>query len=252
MLKTVGLTKVFAAAGGEKFTALEDINLEFLPGSYNVIVGGNGSGKSTFLNLLAGSLKCETGKILLNDREIQKLPDFKRAEFISRIFQDPSAGTAPELTIAENFRLAAIRNKTKGLKTGINAGFKDRVRASLKSLDLGLEENPDKPVEQLSGGQRQAITLLMATLVKPDILLMDEPTAALDPKSARLVMELADEIIRENNITAFLVTHQMHEAVRFGDRLIQLHKGKVIRDMGVEEKSKQEPFEMMKWFQQGY
>ncbi|TVR79131.1 MAG: ATP-binding cassette domain-containing protein [Saprospirales bacterium] len=252
MLKIQRLSKTFTTAGGEQFKALDKIDLEIPAGSFTVVIGGNGSGKSTLLNLIAGNLKCDEGKIILNNREIQKWPDYKRARFLSRIFQDPTAGTAPDLKIVENFRLAAIRAKRKGLGIGIDREFREQVRRALKKLDLGLENKIDQQVEQLSGGQRQAITLLMASWENPEILLMDEPTAALDPKSARLVMELADEIIRRNNITAFLVTHQMHEAKRFGDRLIQLERGKIVRDIGSERKKELDPLDMMKWFQQGF
>ncbi len=250
MLEINGISKKFYSGAGEKTTALRDVNLHLEKGSYTVIVGGNGSGKSTLLNLIAGNLDCDEGEILLDGRTIHKLPDYRRAKWVSRIFQDPAAGTAPDLTLAENFRLAAVRKNRKGLKLGINQSFRREVAARLEQLELGLEKKLDNPVSQLSGGQRQAATLLMATFVKPDILLMDEPSAALDPKSARIVMQLAADIISEQDLTAFLVTHQMTEAVKYGERLLQFRDGRVIKDLDARAKGKLEPGDLLKWFQQ--
>jgi len=248
MLEIKNVSKVFDQGSGNKLHALDQVNLTFSEGSFNVIVGGNGSGKSTLLNLIGGSLGCDEGTILWRGRPVHKKKDFQRASFIGRIFQDPSAGTAPDLSLLENFRLAALRSKKKSLKVAIGKKFRRLVKRQLEVLGLGLENQLDKPAGQLSGGQRQAMTLIMATVDPPDILLMDEPTAALDPKSAKLVMALADSIIRENKLLALLVTHQMKEAVDYGDRLIQFHKGRVVRDLNEREKSAYKPLEIMEWF----
>jgi putative tryptophan/tyrosine transport system ATP-binding protein len=248
MVEIKNVSKVFDQGSGNKLHALDQVNLTFSEGSFNVIVGGNGSGKSTLLNLIGGSLGCDEGTILWRGRPVHKKKDFQRASFIGRIFQDPSAGTAPDLSLLENFRLAALRSKKKSLKVAIGKKFRRLVKRQLEVLGLGLENQLDKPAGQLSGGQRQAMTLIMATVDPPDILLMDEPTAALDPKSAKLVMALADSIIRENKLLALLVTHQMKEAVDYGDRLIQFHKGRVVRDLNEREKSAYKPLEIMEWF----
>ncbi len=248
MLEIKNVSKVFDHGSENKLHALDQVNLTFSEGSFNVIVGGNGSGKSTLLNLIGGNLGCDEGAILWRGKPVHKKKDFQRASFIGRIFQDPAAGTAPDLSLLENFRLAALRSKKKSLKVAIGKKFRRLVKRQLEVLGLGLENQLDKPAGQLSGGQRQAMTLIMATLDPPDILLMDEPTAALDPKSAKLVMALADTIIRENKLLALLVTHQMKEAVDYGDRLIQFHKGRVVRDLNEREKSAYKPLEIMEWF----
>ena len=248
MLEIKNVSKVFDHGSENKLHALDQVNLTFNEGSFNVIVGGNGSGKSTLLNLIGGNLGCDEGAILLRGKPVHKKKDFQRASFIGRIFQDPAAGTAPDLSLLENFRLAALRSKKKSLKVGIGNKFRRLVKRQLEVLGLGLENQLDKPAGQLSGGQRQAMTLIMATVDPPDILLMDEPTAALDPKSAKLVMALADTIIRENKLLALLVTHQMKEAIDYGDRLIQFHKGRVVRDLNEREKSAYKPLEIMEWF----
>ena len=248
MLEIKNVSKIFDDGSGSKLAALDQVNLTFKKGSFNVIVGGNGSGKSTLLNVIGGNLSCDKGQILWRGRSVHKKKDFQRASFIGRIFQDPAAGTAPDLSLLENFRLAALRSKKKSLKVGLGKEFSSFVKEKLKVLGLGLENQLNKSAGQLSGGQRQAMTLIMATVDPPDILLMDEPTAALDPKSAKLVMALADTIIRENKLLALLVTHQMKEAIDYGDRLIQFHKGKVMRDLNEREKSAYKPLEIMEWF----
>jgi putative tryptophan/tyrosine transport system ATP-binding protein len=250
MLEIRGVSKYFSGGGSEKVTALSDINLTFQENSYNVVVGGNGSGKSTLLNLIAGTLSCDQGSILLNYRPIHKKADYKRAMWVSRIFQEPSAGTAPDLSLVENFRLAALRKKRKGLRVGIDRAFRVEVAERLKKLDLGLEKKLDSSVSQLSGGQRQAATLLMATYEAPDVLLMDEPSAALDPKSAQIVMQLADDIVKELKPIAILVTHQMAEAVKYGDRLLQFRYGRVVKDLDSMEKSELKATDLLNWFQE--
>lgn len=248
MLKIIDVQKYFTDGTGHSFQALKNINLEFPKGSFTVLVGGNGSGKSTLLNLIAGNISCDHGKVLLDNQPIHNLSDYQRARFLSRMFQDPSAGTAGDLTILENFRLAALRRKRKGLNVGINSSFKREVQQQLSKLGLGLEDKVDNLISQLSGGQRQAITLLMATFDPPQLFLLDEPTAALDPKAAELLIKLADQTIRAHPLTAIMVTHNMREAMQYGDRLIQLHQGEIRRDLSPSQKSRLDPLEVMQWF----
>ena len=248
MLSVKNLSKSFSIGGNQSFKALDNIDLTLENESFNILIGGNGSGKSTLLNLIAGTIFPETGDILIGGKSIVKKPDYNRAAVIARIFQDPGAGTAPDLTVLENFRMAALRKKSKGLRLGLGKAFQDEVAERLSSLSMGLENKLYTQAHQLSGGQRQAMALLMATFDPPEILLLDEPTAALDPKSATKIMQLADQIIREKSITALLVTHHMKEAVDYGDRLIQLHHGRIRRDLDRGEKSVLKPSEIMEWF----
>ncbi|TVR76416.1 MAG: ATP-binding cassette domain-containing protein [Chitinophagaceae bacterium] len=250
MLELKNVYKTFDDGSGMTFNALEDINLHFKKGTFTTIIGGNGSGKSTLLNVIAGNLSCEKGEILLKNKKINHLSDYKRAAFISRIFQDPLSGTAPGLTIIENMRLAALRNKSKGLKLGINSSFKSIIKEKISQLGLGLENNLNQPVSNLSGGQRQALTLVMATIELPEVILLDEPTAALDPKAAGLIMKIAAEIIQKEQLTAILVTHNMQEAIQYGDRLLHIHHGKIKRDLDAQEKSTLKPLELISWFQE--
>ncbi len=251
MLSIRNLSKSFGQESGERIIALDNVSLEFPRGSFTTIIGGNGSGKSTLLNCIGGNESGDTGNIFLNGRRIDQLPDYHRASFMSRLFQNPSAGTAPDMSIAENFRIASLRRQTRGLRMGIDKAFRLKVSNHLEKLGLDLEKNLEQPVGQLSGGQRQALSLIMAIFDPPQILLLDEPTAALDPKSSNLVLQMANELIKEHELTCLFVTHNMQDALSYGDRLIQLHRGKIRRDLSLKEASVLSPLDLMTWFLEG-
>ena len=248
MIELKNISKSFGSGTIHEIRALQPLSLELKDGEFVVLIGSNGSGKSTLFNLLAGSVKSDTGSILINGKDITHLPDHKRSRYISRIFQNPLSGTAPELSILENFRLASLRTQKKGMSVGSNKLFKKEVKEQVASLNLGLEDKIDQPMGTLSGGQRQALTLLMATMDRTDILLMDEPTAALDPGTSALLMELASKIAHEKGLTTLLITHQVKEVLKYGDRLIQLKSGKIRRDLNTAQKRELEVNEVMSWF----
>ncbi|HMQ08570.1 MAG TPA: ATP-binding cassette domain-containing protein [Saprospiraceae bacterium] len=248
MLQIHDISKRFSQGTGEQITALDNFSLEVPEGSFITIIGGNGSGKSTLLNCIAGSIFQDSGTIWLAGSKIDHLPDYKRAVFISRIFQNPLAGTAPDMSIVENFRIASLRKKRRRMSLGIGKNFRNEVAERLSPLGLGLENKLDQPVGQLSGGQRQALSLLMAIFDPPSLLLLDEPTAALDPKSSRLVLQLADRLIHEYGLTCLFITHNMADAIHYGDRLLQIHRGKLKRDIRGKEKYDYTPIDLMGWF----
>ena len=216
--------------------ALCDINLHLNPGDFVTIIGGNGAGKSTTLNAIAGVWHIDSGEILIDGVDVSKLPEHKRAKYLGRVFQDPMMGTAAPMEIQENLAIAARRGQRRTLKWSITKREKEEFHELLKMLDLGLEDRMTAKVGLLSGGQRQALTLLMATLQKPKILLLDEHTAALDPKTAAKVLEISDRLIAENNLTAMMVTHNMKDAIAHGNRLIMMNEGQIIFDVSGEEK----------------
>jgi putative ABC transport system ATP-binding protein len=224
------LEKSFHTHTALEVKAIRGINLELEDGTFTIVIGSNGSGKSTLLNLLAGTILPDSGTIKLGDTSIERLPEHARSKYIGRIFQNPVLGTAPDMSLIDNMRLAALRTGSKKLRMGVTAGFRKEVKARLVSLDMNLENRLDQPMSSFSGGQRQAISLLMATYDRLDLLLLDEPTAALDPKSAESVMNLANQIICERKLTALLVTHDLRHCNRFGDRIIQLDNGEIKRD----------------------
>lgn len=248
MLHLQHITKVFNAGKATEVVAVGDVTLRLDAGSYTVIVGANGSGKSTLLNLIAGSSYPDKGKVLLGNREIHRLPDYKRSQWIARVFQNPLMGTAASLSILDNFRMAALRRSPKRMKLGTDYGFRKLVHDNVSALGMGLEYKLAQPMGTLSGGQRQALTLLMTVMAGVDVLLLDEPSAALDPRSAREVMELANRIVREYRLTALLVTHNISEALRYGSRLIQMENGKIIRDYDQSAKSALQQAEVASWF----
>lgn len=209
---------------------INNLNVEFKPESFTIIVGANGSGKSTLLNTIAGSVFCKKGSIIIDGEDVTSLPDYKRSNWIARVFQNPLQGTAPNLTILENCRLAALRTQNKLLKIGLNKSFELYIKDQLKILELGLENKLNTLVGNLSGGQRQALTLIMSVLDNCKILLLDEPTAALDPKTAHSIMQLADKLVAKHKLTAIMVTHNLKDANAFGNRIIQLQQGEIIRD----------------------
>ena len=216
--------------------ALCDINLHLNPGDFVTIIGGNGAGKSTTLNAIAGVWHIDSGEILIDGVDVSKLPEHKRAKYLGRVFQDPMMGTAAPMEIQENLAIAARRGQRRTLSWSITKREKEEFHELLKMLDLGLEDRMTAKVGLLSGGQRQALTLLMATLQKPKILLLDEHTAALDPKTAAKVLEISDRLISENNLTAMMVTHNMKDAIAHGNRLIMMNEGQIIFDVSGEEK----------------
>ena len=237
MLKIEHLKKSFNIGTVNEKQVFTDLNLTVNDGDFITIIGSNGAGKSTMLNAIAGSIVPDAGSIILNGTDITKMSDVKRAKFIGRVFQDPMMGTAPNMWIEENLALAFRRGTKHGLKWGMPKGEELALyKEQLSDLGLGLEDRLDSKVGLLSGGQRQAITLLMATVKKPELLLLDEHTAALDPKTAAKVLELSDKVVKENNLTALMVTHNMQNAIDYGNRLIMMHNGSVIFDVKGEEK----------------
>ena len=236
MLEIRNVHKTFNLGTINEKHALNGVNLKLDAGDFVTVIGGNGAGKSTVLNAVAGTWPVDEGSILIDGVDVTGLPEFKRAAFLGRVFQDPMTGTTATMQIDENLALAARRGQRRGLSWGITKKEKERYHELLKELDLGLEDRMTSKVGLLSGGQRQAVTLLMASLQKPKLLLLDEHTAALDPKTAAKVLTLTDKIIKENNLTAMMVTHNMRDAIAHGNRLIMMHEGKVILNIAGEEK----------------
>lgn len=238
MLEIKEIWKTFHAGTVNEKQALRGISLTLEDGDFCTVIGGNGAGKSTMLNAVAGTFPVDSGTISIGGTDVTRLPEFKRAKFIGRVFQDPMMGTAPTMQIVENLALAARRGQPRGLKWGLSKAEKDRYQELLHGLDLGLEDRLTSKVGLLSGGQRQALTLLMASLQKPKLLLLDEHTAALDPKTAAKVLELSDRIVAENHLTTMMVTHNMKDAIAHGNRLIMLYNGRIVIDVSGEEKKK--------------
>lgn len=235
-LEIKDIHKTFNPGTINEKVALNGVNLQLEEGDFVTIIGGNGAGKSTTLNAIAGTWSVDSGAIIIGGNNITALPEHKRARFLGRVFQDPMTGTAATMSIEENMAIAARRGKKRTLKWGVTKAEREYFREKLKELDLGLEERLTSKVGLLSGGQRQAVTLLMASLQKPELLLLDEHTAALDPKTAAKVLALSDKIIAENHLTAMMVTHNMKDAIVHGNRLIMMHEGKIIYDVRGEEK----------------
>ncbi len=237
MLEIKNLYKTFNAGTVNEKVVLRGINLTVEDGDFITIIGSNGAGKSTLLNSISGTIYPDMGNVILNDKDITYMPENKRAKFIGRVFQDPMMGTAKDMWIEENLALAYRRAKPLGLKWGMAVKEEKEIfREQLKRLNLGLEDRLRTKVGLLSGGQRQAVTLLMATVKRPEVLLLDEHTAALDPKTAQTVLELSNNIIKENKLTALMVTHNMQNAIDYGNRLIMMHNGNIILDIKGEEK----------------
>lgn len=236
MLQINNIYKTFNIGTINEKHALNGINLHLNKGDFVTVIGGNGAGKSTMLNAISGVWPVDEGQIIIDGVNVTKLPEYKRASFLGRVFQDPMIGTAANMEIQENLALALRRGQTRTLKWNITAKERENYRELLKTLDLGLEDRLTNKVGLLSGGQRQALTLLMATLTRPKLLLLDEHTAALDPKTAAKVLEISDRIIAEQELTALMVTHNMRDAIAHGNRLIMLKDGKVILDIAGEEK----------------
>lgn len=238
MLEIRNVEKTFNPGTINEKKALNGINLHLNEGDFVTVIGGNGAGKSTMLNMVAGVYPVDCGNIIIDGTDVTHLPEYKRAKYLGRVFQDPMTGTAADMQIEENLALAARRGKTRFLRPGITAKERKEYKELLKILDLGLEERLTAKVGLLSGGQRQALTLLMATLKKPKVLLLDEHTAALDPKTAKKVLDITEEIVTKNNLTTIMITHNMADAIAVGNRLIMMNNGKIIFDVSGEEKKK--------------
>ena len=238
MLKIENGLKEFNLTGHaeDKRTAMDHLNLEIEEGEWVTIIGGNGSGKSTLMNVISGVHQLDSGNVYIDGIDVTKLPEHKRAQYLGRVFQDPNMGTAGMISIEENMSIASRRMKKQTLKWGFHKEEREKYRKMIASLNLGLEDRLLQKVGLLSGGQRQAITLLMATLQTPKILLLDEHTAALDPKTARIVLEITEEIVTKNKLTTLMITHNMKDAIKYGDRLIMMYGGKIIYDVKGEEK----------------
>ena len=236
MLKITNLQKTFNPGTVNAKTALDGLDLHLKDGDFVTVIGGNGAGKSTLLNAIAGVWKPDFGTIEIDGVDVTNMPEHKRAQFLGRVFQDPMKGTAPDMEIAENLSIASKRGIKRRFVRGVRKSDREYYRELLKTLDLGLEDRLSTKVGLLSGGQRQAVTLLMASLNKPKLLLLDEHTAALDPKTAAKVLELTDKIVTENKLTTLMITHNMKDAITHGNRLIMMHEGRIIIDVEGEEK----------------
>ena len=250
MLRVENVWKTFNAGTVNEKTALSGLNLHLNEGDFVTVIGGNGAGKSTMLNAVAGVWPVDEGKIFIDNVDVTKLPEHKRAAYLGRVFQDPMTGTAAGMQIEENMALAARRGATRFLKPGITQKEREYYKERLSALGLGLEDRLTSKVGLLSGGQRQALTLLMATLKKPRLLLLDEHTAALDPKTAAKVLEATDRIVGEDNLTTLMITHNMKDAIAHGNRLIMMYEGHVIYDVAGEEKKKLKVSDLLTKFEE--
>ena len=249
MLKITHISKTFNAGTITEKKALHDINLTIEDGDFITVIGGNGAGKSTLLNLIAGVHTCDTGSIELNGTDLTDMPEYKRAKYLGRVFQDPMLGTAGNMEIEENLAMALRRGKRRTLGWGIQHKERELYREKLALLDLGLENRLKSKVGLLSGGQRQGLTLLMATLQKPELLLLDEHTAALDPKTAQKVLDLTQQFVEKDRLTTFMVTHNMRHAIQYGNRLIMMLEGNVVFDVRGDEKKSLKVEDLMQKFQ---
>ena len=250
MLEIKNVHKTFNKGTINEKKALNGVDLKLQPGDFVTVIGGNGAGKSTMLNMIAGVYPIDQGTILLDGKDISDLPEYKRAYMLGRVFQDPMMGTAAGMEIQENMAMAYRRGKRRGLSWGITKKEKKMFKEKLATLDLGLEERMTSKVGLLSGGQRQALTLLMATLKKPSLLLLDEHTAALDPKTAKKVLDLTEKNVAKDNLTTLMVTHNMQDAINIGNRLIMMNEGRVIYDVSGQEKKNLKVPDLLKKFEE--
>lgn len=238
MLEIRNIRKTFHPGTVNEKIALDGVSLTLETGQFVTVIGGNGAGKSTMLNAVAGTLSVDSGAIILDGVDITHMPEYRRAKYLGRVFQDPMMGTAGDMWIEENLALAAMRGKRRGFRWGVKKEDREIFRQQLATLELGLEDRLTVKTRLLSGGQRQALTLLMAALEKPKLLLLDEHTAALDPRTAAKVLEISDRIVAENHLTTLMVTHNMRDAIAHGDRLIMMDGGRIVLDISGEEKKK--------------
>jgi len=238
MLEIKNITKTFFPGTVNEKVALNNVSLTLNDGDFVTIIGGNGAGKSTMLNIIAGAYPVDSGSIAIDGEDVTRLPEYKRATYIGRVFQDPRMGTASDMWVEENMSIADSRGHRRGIRWAITSRDRERYKKELALLDLGLENRLTTKMGLLSGGQRQAITLLMAAMKRPKLLLLDEHTAALDPKTAAKVLEITEKLISENKLTALMVTHNMKDAITYGNRLIMMNAGKIVIDVSGEEKKK--------------
>lgn len=238
MIRLDNIYKTFHPGTVNENRSINGLSLEVASGDFVTVIGSNGAGKSTMLNILSGAIPVDSGRIEIADQDVTKMPEFKRARLIGRVFQDPMVGTAGALSIEENLSLAMKRTGSRGLGPAVKSQYEPIFKKELAQLDLGLENRLQDTIGLLSGGQRQSITLLMAALIKPHIILLDEHTAALDPKTADTVMRITDKIVKTHNLTALMITHNMEHALKYGNRLVMLHRGKVAFDVKGEERAK--------------
>ena len=248
MIRLENISKTFNRGSANEVAALKNISLKINDKEFVVIVGGNGSGKSTLLNIISGKIIADAGKIFLENKDVTRFEEHKRSKWIARIFQDPLTGTAPDLSILENFRLASLRTQKKKLSIGTGKNFQEEVKEKISMLGLGIENNIHRPMSSLSEGQRQALTLAMAIMCEAKIILLDEPASALDPKTAAVVMKSAEKIISDFSLTAILVTHNIKEAMMFGSRIIQIADGEIVRDIKGDDKTSLKPSDIVEWF----
>ncbi len=249
MLNVKNISKTFFPNTVNEVRALQHINLHIPRGSFTGVIGTNGSGKSTLLNAIAGTFELDQGQITINDRDITRWPEHRRAKLIGRVFQNPFAGSAADMSIAENLALAMHRGRGWSLKKALKSHVREEMAERVRMLRMGLEDRLDNPIGTLSGGQRQALTLLMASWLKPELLLLDEHTAALDPKSAAKVAELTKEIITKEKLTAMMVTHSMQQAVDLPERIIMMHRGQIVNDYQDEMKQRVRAPDLIKAFE---
>jgi len=250
MLEIRNVTKVFNEGTLNEVRALQGVELTIQAGDFVCVIGGNGSGKSTLLNAVAGMFPVDTGRISINGRDVTRRPTHRRAAYVGRVFQNPFQGTAPSMSIAENLALAALRGKRRGLRWALTKRLRAKIADRVRLLNMNLEDRLDNAIGSLSGGQRQALTLLMATWQKPDILLLDEHTAALDPKSADQVVQVTTDIIQREKQTTLMVTHSMQQASNLGTRLIMMHRGRVVRDFAGAEKQRLRSRDLLNIFEE--
>jgi putative ABC transport system ATP-binding protein len=250
MLEVHSIAKTFNSGTPNEVRSLRRVSLTLEPGSWVIIIGTNGSGKSTFLNAVAGTFFVDEGSIRLAGQDVTRWPEYARAELIGRVFQNPFSGTSPSLTIRENLSLAARRGRSRGLGWGLKSTLVSKMRDAVSRLNMGLEDRLENAIGSLSGGQRQALTVLMATWLRPELLLLDEHTAALDPKSADLLIALTEQAVARDKLTTLMVTHSMHQAASLGDRLIMMHRGQIIHDFQGAEKRRLRPDDLLARFEQ--
>ncbi len=250
MLEIQNIHKTFNQGTAHEVRALQGVTVTIDEGSFTVIIGTNGSGKSTLLNAISGTFLVDGGRLRLAGKDITHWPEYRRAALLGRVFQNPFSGTAPNLTVAENLALASRRGGRRGLGAAVSSRLRQQMREAVVRLNLGLENRLDTPIGTLSGGQRQALTLLMAAWQKPRVLLLDEHTAALDPKSAEQVVTLSEEIVSRDRLTTVMVTHSMQQAARMGDRLLMMHRGKILLDLRGDQKRRVRAEELLAHFEE--
>ena len=248
MIEIEKLDKTFTQPGGERVPALRMVDLVIPSGQFVTVIGTNGSGKSTLLNAIAGAFLPDAGTIRIDGKDITRQSEFRRAALIGRVFQDPFKGTCPSMSVAENLRMAELRGGRRGLRVGLNRSAYERYRVLLAGLRMRLDGRLKASMGTLSGGQRQAVTLLMATLQRPQLLLLDEHTAALDPRAADQIIEVTGQVVRENSLTTLMVTHSMDQALELGDRTIMMHKGEVLADLSGSDREGLDAADLLKRF----